>query len=132
MLGPQRELSKLPSEIASLTTKAKYISLSQSLRDLIPLKKILQELSDVGQIIAQEANTYSTVFEDNKGCVDLIVVPTIHPRMRNIAIRNGHIHIKLISTNDQLAGMFTMTLPLIMIIYSVPFSHCYIKIVLLK
>lgn len=55
MLSPQRELSKLQSEIALLTTKAKYISLSQSLRDLIPLKIILQQLSNVGHIIAEEA-----------------------------------------------------------------------------
>jgi len=51
----------------------------------------------------------------------MIVVPTMHPRMRHIAIkyhcfhlyvRNGHIHIIWISTNDQLAGIFPMPLPL--------------------
>jgi hypothetical protein len=113
--------SKMQSEIALSTTEAEYISLSTSLRDLIPMRTIIQELSSICQISIASANTYSTVFEDNKGCVDLIAAPTMRPRTRHIAIkyhhfrehvRSGHIKIKWISTDDQLADIFTKPLPL--------------------
>jgi hypothetical protein len=113
--------SKLQSEIALSTTKAEYISLSQSLRDLIPMRAIIQELSPVYHISPQAAIAHSTVFEDNKGCVDLIAAPTMHPRSRHISIkyhhfrehvRAGHIRNKWIKTTEQLADIFTKPLPL--------------------
>jgi hypothetical protein len=72
--------SKLQSEIALSTTEAEYISLSQSMRDIIPMKQILQELSSTYNISISQATTHSTVFEDNKGCIDLIAAPTMRPR----------------------------------------------------
>ncbi len=113
--------SKLQSEIALSTTEAEYIALSTALRDLIPMRTILQELSPTCNISITAAQTHSTIFEDNKGCVDLIAAPTMRPRSRHIAIkyhhfrehvRNGQIHIKWISTNEQLADIFTKPLPL--------------------
>jgi hypothetical protein len=113
--------SKLQSEIALSTTEAEYISLSQSLRDLIPMRTILHELSTVCNITSSEATTFSTVFEDSKGCVDLIAAPTMRPRSRHISIkyhhfrehvRSGQIRIKWISTTAQLADIFTKPLPL--------------------
>ncbi len=113
--------SKLQSEVALSTTEAEYISLSTSLRDLIPMHTIIHELHSICQISITSANTHSTVFEDNKGCIDLIAAPTMHPRTRHIAIkyhhfwehvRSGQIRIKWISTDDQLADIFTKPLPL--------------------
>jgi hypothetical protein len=101
--------SKLQSEIALSTTEAEYIALSTSLRDLIPMKTILHELSDTFQISPLAAQTHSTIFEDNKSCVDLIATPTMRPRSRHIAIKYHHfrehvqtwqIVIKWISTTD--------------------------------
>jgi hypothetical protein len=60
--------SKLQSEIALSTTEAEYISLSQAMRDLIPMRTILQETSTFFGCDVQQATTHSTVFEDNKGC----------------------------------------------------------------
>jgi hypothetical protein len=111
--------SKLQTEIALSTTEAEYISLSQAMRDLIPLRTIFQELSKICQIPSSQINTHSTVFEDNKGCVDLIAAPTMRPRSRHIAIkyhhfrehvRRGHIRIHWISTDKQLADIFTKPL----------------------
>jgi hypothetical protein len=112
--------SKLQSEIALSTTEAEYISLSQAMRDLIPLKTVLQELSETFNYDLQKLTTYSTVFEDNKGCVDLIAAPTMRPRSRHIAIkyhhfrehvRKGQIRIRWISTDALLADIFTKPLP---------------------
>jgi hypothetical protein len=69
---------------------------------------------------AQQATKHSTIFEDNKGCVDLIVAPTMHPRSHCIAIKyhhfqenveKGHIRICWISSKHQLADKFTKPLP---------------------
>jgi hypothetical protein len=111
--------SKLQPEIVLSTTEAEYITLSTSLRDLIPMKTILQELSATFHIAPSVAQTHSTVFEDNKSCVDLIVVPTMRPHSRHIAIkyhhfrehvRTGQIRIQWISTDNQLADIFTKPL----------------------
>jgi hypothetical protein len=111
--------SKLQMEIALSTAEAEYISLSQALRDLIPLRTIFKELSTICNIPSLQVNTHSTVFEDNKGCIDLIVAPTMRPRSRHIAIkyhhfreyvRRGHIKIQWISTAQQLADIFTKLL----------------------
>ncbi len=111
--------SKLQSEISLSTAEAKYISLSTSLRELIPMHTIHQELSTVCYISVTAAQTHSTVFEDNKGCVDLIAAPTMRPRTCHLAIKyhhfrehmhSGQIHFKWISTNEQLTDIFTKPL----------------------
>jgi hypothetical protein len=84
------------------------------------LKTVLKELSQTFNYDLQKLTTYSTVFEDNKGCVDLIAAPTMRPRSRHIAIkyhhfrehvRKGHNRIRWISTDAQLADIFTKPLP---------------------
>jgi hypothetical protein len=116
---PRLWSSKLQTEIALSTTEAEYISLSQALRDLIPLRTIFKELSAICKIPSSQVNTHSTVFEDNKGCVDLIAAPTMRPRSRHIAIKyhhfreyvkRGDIKIQWISTDQQLADIFTKPL----------------------
>jgi hypothetical protein len=111
--------SKLQSEIALSTTEAEYIALSQAMRDLIPMRTIMHEMSTVFGYTVQQAITHSTVFEDNKGCVDLIAAPTMRPRSRHISIkyhhfrehvRKGLIRIRWISTDMQLADIFTKPL----------------------
>jgi len=58
--------SKLQSEIALSTTESEYISLSQALRDVIPLKTLLIELHPIFPYPLEQIMTYSTVFKDNK------------------------------------------------------------------
>lgn len=112
--------SKLQSEIALSTMKAEYISLSQALWDLIPLRTVLKEVSKTFGYDVQQATTHSTVFEDNQGCVKLIAASTMRPRTRHNAIkyhhfcehiRKGRIRIRWISTDLQLADVFTKPLP---------------------
>jgi len=71
--------SKLQSEIALSTTEAEYMSLSQAMHDVIPLRTILEELNPIFNYPVQQIITHSTVFEDNKGCVDLIAALTLRP-----------------------------------------------------
>ena len=114
--------SKLQSEIALSTTEAEYISLSQSLRDLIPLHNIFDELSKVDFIKRDKriSKTYSTVYEDNRGALELAREPKFRPRTKHIAtkyhhfrnaVAKGQIRIFPIDTKDQQADIFTKPLP---------------------
>ena len=70
-------VSKMQTEIALLTTEAEYISLSQSMRDLIPLRHIMLEVSSVFGMKCDSCNSYTTTFEDNKGEIELEKEPKI-------------------------------------------------------
>jgi hypothetical protein len=84
--------SKLQTEVALCTTEAEYIALSQAMRDLIPLRALLQGITSVTNVIIDNSTTYSTVFEDNQSCVELIKAPKMNPRTRHIAIKYHHFH----------------------------------------
>jgi len=112
--------SKLQSEIALSTTEAEYIALSQAMRDLIPMRSLLQEISTITKMDIGNTRTYrSKVYEDNKGCVDVIKSPKVNPRTRHISIKyhhfrehvtNGNIEVEWIDTKNQLADIFTKPL----------------------
>ena len=60
----------MQTEIALLTTEAEYISLSQSMRDLIPLRHIMLEVSSVFGIRCDSCHSYTTTFEYKKGAIE--------------------------------------------------------------
>ena len=62
-------ISKLQTEVALSITEAEYISLSQSIRDLLPIKNIIEYLNQFIRIDNKNINTYSTVFKDNTGAL---------------------------------------------------------------
>jgi hypothetical protein len=65
--------SKLQSEIALRTTEVEYIALSQAARDILPLQSLLQEFSSTTKLIVSDTLTHSTIFEDSKGCIELVM-----------------------------------------------------------
>jgi hypothetical protein len=111
-------VSKLQTEIALSTTEAEYIALSQSMRDLLPMRELLIEISKVIQFDATKpAVTHSTIFEDNNGAIALAQAPRITPRTKHIAVKYHHfrskiggengIHIAKIATDLQRADILT-------------------------
>jgi hypothetical protein len=113
-------VSKLQKEVALSTTEAKYIALSQAMHDLIPLRAHLSELTTLTCLTFHDTITYSTIYEDNKGCVELAKAPRMRPRIKHIALKYHHfrshvtsddIKIKWIDTKNQLADIFTKPLP---------------------
>ncbi len=77
--------SKLQSQVALSTTKAKYIALSQSLCDNIPVMNLLQEMREQDyQVICTEPHVYCKVFEDNSGAQELARLPKLCPRTKHI------------------------------------------------
>jgi hypothetical protein len=111
--------SKLQTEIALSTTDAEYIALSQATRDLIPMQSLLHELSTAIRLIVGSTTAHSTIFKDNKGCVELANAPRMRPQTRHIALKyhhfrshvaNGNLSIRWIDTKHQLADIFTKPL----------------------
>ena len=112
--------SKLQTEIALSTTESEYIALSQSLRDAIPLIGFLKEIQLVIPNSKETPTIHCSIFEDNKGCIDLVNTPRMRPRTKHIALKyhhfRSHVKNKLISiqhieTENQIADIFTKALP---------------------
>jgi hypothetical protein len=109
--------SKLQTEIALSTMEAEYIALSQSMRELIPLRSLVREMSlalNFTKIF--EIRTFSKVFEDNNGALILASLPRMTPRSKHIAVKyhffrshvaTGNIKIYKINTEEQKADIFT-------------------------
>ena len=72
------------TEIALSSAKAEYIALSQSTRDLIPILELVKEIGNVLIVNNKTINTYSTIFKDNKGALQLVNEPRY--RLRTIYI----------------------------------------------
>ena len=68
---PIHWVSKLQTEIALSTLHAEYVALSQSLRDLLPVKELVTELLQGMGIDSGKLKfiSKSTVFEDNNGAI---------------------------------------------------------------
>ena len=108
--------SKLQTEIALSTTESEYISLSQSLRDMLPLMELLKEIRVTVPSEYKTPTVHCTIFEDNKGCIDLVKTPRMRPRTKHIAlkyhhfissIKSGTVSIQYIETHLQIADIFT-------------------------
>ncbi len=85
--------SKLKSQVALSTTEAKYIALSQSLCDIIPVMDLLQEMRDQDfQVICTKPHVYCKVFEDNSGALELARLPKLHPSTKHINVCYHHFH----------------------------------------
>jgi hypothetical protein len=70
--------SKLQSQVALSTTKAEYIAMSQTLRDVIPVMGLLQEMRERKfQVICTEPYMYCKIFVDNSGALELARLPKL-------------------------------------------------------
>ena len=113
--------SKLQTVVALSSCEAEYISLSDSLRDTIPLMDLINEFKQHGfKVISSQPRVYCRAYEDNSGALELARLPKLRPRTKHINIkyhhfrehvRNGLIKIYPISTHDQIADIFTKPLP---------------------
>ena len=112
--------SKLQTIIALSSCEAEYVSLSESLRDTIPLMDLIKEFKEHGfSVTSTEPKVFCKAFEDNSGALELARLPKMRPRTKHINIKYHHFreHVRLglikvypITTNDQLADIFTKPL----------------------
>jgi hypothetical protein len=110
--------SKLQTEIAVSTMQAEYISLSEGMRELIPLKRQIEEICDVLNIVRDPSIQICRVHEDNEGALKLATAPIekVTPQSKFFAIKYHWFRSKLdelgvqilgIRSNDQKADIFT-------------------------
>ena len=111
-------VSKLQTEIACSTLEAEYIALSQSMRDLLPMRRILAELGEKLKLdFMKPAMIHSTIFEDNIGALGLATAPKLTPRTKHIAVKYHWFKIHIgedkgfvinkVESRDQKADIFT-------------------------
>lgn len=117
-------VSKLQSLIAASTMEAEYVALSQSMRDLIPMRRMMTLVCNT--ILGKgkyTAKIYSTVFEDNNGALTLARAPRMTPRTKHFGIKyhffheyveKGDIQLQKVETTEQKADIFTKGLVLVL------------------
>ena len=81
--------SKLQTEIALSTVEAEYIALSQSLREVICMMQMAEEMKAREIPLFGDAQTtiMCNAFEDNTGALELAKVPKMRPRTKHINIK---------------------------------------------
>ena len=105
---------------AMSTTKAEYITLSTSLREVIPMMGMLQEAREHGlQVDYLPPKVHCTMLEDNSSALELAQLPKIRPRTKHINQSLHHfrehvecqeVTIQSTPTDDQLANILTKPL----------------------
>lgn len=113
--------SKPQSIIALLTTKAEYVALSMATREAITLMNLLTELRDHrSSILFVKSTICCKIFEDNAACIEVAKEPKLWPCTKHLAmhlhhfcdhIAQGDLTIHHISTEEQIADLFTKPLP---------------------
>ena len=107
----------MQTHVATSTTMAEYIALSQALRDVIPVMELLDEFLARGYtLVSTKPKVYCKAFEDNSGALKIARLPKMRPRTKAInviyhhfrePVRLGKIHIYPISTDLQRADILT-------------------------
>lgn len=104
--------SKKQTVVATSSSEAEYIALSYATSEAIWIRGILIDLHIISE------NKAVTIYEDNKGCIR-IAKNSDSKRSKHIDVKfhfvrdyiaKGYIKIESISTEDQLADMFTKSL----------------------
>ena len=114
--------SKLQTDITLSSTAAEYVAFSMAMRELIPMRALLQEYAiKLGLGHLSTSLVRSTVFEDNQGCLSIVNVPKMSPRNKYLALKyhffrsnigeDKGIVARYIPTTLQRADIFTKGLP---------------------
>ena len=113
--------SKLLSEITLSTMETEYVALSHAARALLPLQRIVKEVSGSFELEAAVPKIKSTIWEDNQAALKLANLELLYmtSRSKHIAIKYhwfcSHSDVDWsvmpISTKEQIADIFTKGLP---------------------
>ena len=83
--------SKLQTQVALSTTEAEYVSLSQALREVVPIMNLISELKEKKiATISSVPKVYCKAFEDNSGALELARSPKLRPRTKHINTTYHH------------------------------------------
>ena len=82
--------NKMKTEIPLSTTESKYISLSNSMRELIPFTSLMEETAGLFGLMTRYTVFRFTVWEDNEIYITVEKSPKFTPRSKHIAIKYNH------------------------------------------
>ena len=103
-------LRKLQTEITLSMAKAEYIALSSSLREVIPLMTVMDELKEVFPLLMEIPKFSCKVWEHNQSCIAMATLQKFTPRTKHIALKYYHIkgHVELgLHTESQQVDILT-------------------------
>ena len=114
--------SRLQTEITLSSTAAEYVAFSMAMRELLPMRVLLQEIgSKLDLEFISKSLVRSTIFEDNQGCLSLVNVPKMSPHNKYLALKyhffrsnigeEKGVVAKCITTLEQRADILTKGLP---------------------
>ena len=83
-------VSRIQTEIALLITESEYISLSQNMRDLIPFRQIMLDLSSVFGMKFDSWSLYTRTSKHNKVEIEFAKYPKYIPQTKHIFVKWHH------------------------------------------
>ena len=111
----------MQSLIALSTNESEYIAISSSLREVIGVLNLMNELKERKLYFNHSIlKIKCRVFEDNTSCIEIATNHRTQPHTKHLLVCLHHfrshvinktISIEHISTKEQIADMFTKTLP---------------------
>ena len=112
--------SQLQTEITLSSTESEYVSLSQALRQVMPVIQTLKEFNKIfPEVNLPKPTVHCKVYEDNVSCIKMAESEKFTPRTKHITLkyhwfkehaRSGLFDIVYINTKDQLADILTKPL----------------------
>jgi hypothetical protein len=118
---PLEWASKLQREVALSTTEAEYNAMSESLRSVIFLMQLVEEIGGQGwEVVKTPPTVHCKVYEDNSGALEMSRLPKMRPRTKHLcvklhhfreSVRQGKITIHKIPSVYQLADIATKPQP---------------------
>jgi hypothetical protein len=83
--------SKLQTEVALSSTEAEYNALSESLRSVIYMMRLVDEAKGMGwKTFVGKPTVHCKVFEDNSGAFEMVRLPKMRPRTKHVCIKMHH------------------------------------------
>jgi histone deacetylase 1/2 len=83
--------SRKQGEAALSTVEAEYLALSMAMRELLWIRRIVQDVADGLQLAYNPTSVvHSTVWEDNQGCIAVAHRPDLTARTRHIVTKYHH------------------------------------------
>jgi hypothetical protein len=102
------------------STESEYISLSQFLREVLPMMELVKELTKAGfDLGTKTPKVHCKAFEDNGGALEMARTPKMLPRTKHLnikyhhfreAVEEGLVSIHSIGMKEQLTDIFTKPL----------------------
>ena len=121
--------SRMQTEISLSTAESEYIALSTSMRDVISIMQLMDEINKIFplneakpkihcKLDKEEPKTQCKVYEDNESCIAMAKNRQFSPRTKHIAIKYHHfrrlvnktVTLHSIDTNEQMADALTKPL----------------------